>query len=405
MPAKRIIIITNRVPYPLNDGGNMATNAMIYGYKQNGWDVLLLSMNTSRHKISDKVLEEIYQDIHCFKTVDVNNDIKLLPTLANYLFSNQPNHVDRFKSATFEHELKVALVEFRPSVVQIESIYLTQYLETIKENAGVATVLRLHNVEYQIWDRLANSANGLFKTKYLKDLTSRIASYERNAWQEYDLLLPITETDKEMAGHDVEKAHMLTVPYGIYSETIIKSSGEDWVGYHIGAMDWLPNKEGVEWFLTDVFPEIRRNIPAFEFYFAGRNMPASIEGDGQNGVYNCNEVESADEFISDKKILIVPLKSGGGIRVKILEAMAAGKIVVSTDVGMQGIDAIPDTHYLKANTPADFLSAISWLLSNKKEADGISVAAQKLIADKYDQVKIAQNLSKKLETLIVNQES
>ena len=404
MPAKRIMILTNRIPYPLKDGGNMAMHAMIYGYKANGWEVFLLSMNTTRHKIEEGVLSHIYQDIH-FKTVAVDNDVKPIPTLINYLFSKNANHVVRFKDKGFEQALRDEINVFQPNVVQIESIYLSTYLPVIKELPSVKTILRVHNIEYQIWERLASISLGTLKCKYLRSLANRIKSFEKKSWQVYDLLLPITSIDADMINETVETAVIHTVPFGIDTAKVSVSENERWVGYHIGAMDWLPNKDGIEWFLKDAMPEIHQNIPEFEFYFAGRNMPQQIEGDHQPSVHNMGEVPDADAFIKDKKILIVPIFSGGGIRVKILEAMAAGKIVISTDIGMQGIDAIPDEHYLRANTATDFMLAISWCLSNKKLCEDMVKSAQKLISDKYNQVDIAKRLSDKVLEMTLHQQT
>ncbi len=404
MPSKRIMILTNRVPYPLNDGGNMAMHAIVNGYKHNGWDVFLLSMNTTRHKVDAHILSQIFQDVH-FRTVDVDNRVKPFPTLMNYLFSKKANHVVRFQDKSFEEALKTALDEFKPDVVQIESIYLSTYLPVIKELSDAKVILRVHNIEHQIWNRLASSTEQFFKKKYLKSLAQRIEIFEQKAWQGYDMLLPITNVDAGVIKGSVDAAKVYTVPFGIDAAELSQTDKEQWVGYHIGAMDWLPNKEGIEWFLTEAMPEITQNIPEFKFYFAGRNMPESIEGDNYTGVYNEGEVPDAGAFIEDKKILIVPIHSGGGIRVKILEALAAGKLVISTDVGMQGIDAVPDEHYLKANTISDFLLAISWSLNNKKQCEEITNAGRQLILDKYNQTDIATRLSDMISKSLLHQQS
>jgi glycosyltransferase involved in cell wall biosynthesis len=158
-------------------------------------------------------------------------------------------------------------------------------------------------------------------------------------------------------------------------------SNEQWVGYHIGAMDWLPNKEAIDWFISDIWPLVKQSLPDFLFYFAGRNMPQSYSTVNEDGIHCKGEVPNADAFIADKKILIVPLRSGGGVRVKILEAMAAGKIVVSTGTGMQGIDAVAGEHYLLADTPEVFAQQLKWALENKAAAEQIARNAQSLIAE------------------------
>src|SRR5690606_11254742 len=107
---------------------------------------------------------------------------------------------------------------------------------------------------------------------------------------------------------------IITIPFGVDSEKIREKTGkEKWVGYHIGAMDWRPNVEAIKWFLEVVWPDLSKAVPDFKFYFAGRNMPGAFEKYEQDGVVCAGEVPDAKAFISDKKVLIVPIQSGGGI--------------------------------------------------------------------------------------------
>lgn len=394
MQAKRILILTNRVPYPLNDGGNLAMKAMVDGYMQNGWEVFLLSMNTTRHYVHRGVLARIYRDVAAFETVDVDNNVRLLPTLSNFFFSSEPNHAVRFRNAGFRKKLVEVLRAFKPDVVQAESPYLSVYLPDIKRNPNVFTILRMHNIEYQVWDRLAAETMNPLKRIYLRNLAARIKRFEEKAWAEYDLLLPITRYDENVARSTLKNPQIFTVPFGInINNQPVATQPEKWVGYHIGAMDWLPNVEGMRWFITDVWPQLKQSIPAFEFYFAGRKMPEELKKINIQGVHCVGEVPDAGLFIADKKILIVPLRSGGGIRVKILEALAVGKIVISTGVGMQGIDAVNGEHYLEANTADEFITAIKWCLDNREEAENISQRGSLLVKKMYDAGALASKLS------------
>lgn len=397
MPSKRILILTNRVPYPLKDGGNLAMKAMIDGYQKNGWQVFLLSMNTTRHYVQPDVLAGIYRNIATFETVDVNNDLRLWPTLSNFFFSSEPNHAARFRHIGFRRRLAEVLDSFRPDVVQVESPYLSVYLPDIKQNTKAFTVLRMHNVEYQVWDRLAAETSNPFKRFYLHKLAKRIRLYEETIWKEYELLLPITYIDESVIKKTLKNVVTYTVPFGIDLDTARqKTVVENWAGYHIGAMDWLPNKEGIRWFLNEIWPAIRRRAPDFEFYFAGRNMPDEFRNISLPGVHAAGEVPDAAKFIADKKILIVPIQSGGGIRVKILEAMAAGKIVISTAIGMQGIEAVEGKHYLQTNTAGEFSHAVLWCLDKKQDAEKIAQNGRKLAEEQYNNERIARDLSESL---------
>ena len=125
----------------------------------------------------------------------------------------------------------------------------------------------------------------------------------------------------------------------------------------------------------------------------------------KEGVFCMNEVASAEDFIADKKILIVPLGSGSGIRVKILEAMAAGKVVISTVHGIKGIEAKNGEHYLLANKPEDFVKALKWVNEHRREAEAMAENARQLVCTKYDVAKITQAVTNKLETMLVEKNS
>lgn len=398
MSAGRILILTNRVPYPLNDGGNMATDAIIQGYYQQGWEVYLLSMNTTRHKVDAVTLKKLYNNIYKFETVDVNNNVNGFQVLTNLLFSKLPNHAERFDDSSFNQKLKHVLVDFKPNVVHIESIFLTSNLQTIRSYGALST-LRLHNIEWQVWQRLATETKGV-RSWYLKNLANRMRLYEQQVWDSYDLLLPITHHDADIV-KKTSSTPIYTVHFGINPKQY-NIPDEQWVGYHIGAMDWLPNKEAIDWFVKEVWTVVRKSIPDFHFYFAGRNMPQSYDTFNNNGMHCEGEVPDADAFIADKKILIVPLRSGGGVRVKILEAMAAEKLVISTTIGMQGIDATAGTHYLQADTPEAFALQIKWAIDNKTQAQNIAKNARILIAENYNSLKIATGLSDVLLSMIDN---
>lgn len=401
MAQRKILILTNRVPYPLKDGGNLAMHAMVMGYQRAGWQVYLLAMNTSRHYIKHDQLQQLFTDLYAFEWVDVNNELKVKDVVTNFLFSRQPEHARRFYHNGFKQKLKEVLGSFQPDVVQVESVYLSTYLQEVKELSHAVTVLRIHNIEYQIWQGLSKKTSSRIRKFYFKSLTKRIRDFERAAWKAYDLLLPITEKDAYLIERLEEINELVIAPFGIDTAKVKQSAGrEQWVGYHIGAMDWIANRDGIKWFLTEAWPKVRKAVPDFEFYFAGRNMPEDFTQLNIKGVHCMNEVPSAEDFIADKKILIVPLWSGGGIRVKILEAMAAGKIVITTSVGIKGIEATGGEHYLLARKPEDFAKSVKWCFENRDAAERMAAAAQSLITEKYENNKVIAAVTDKLEQLL-----
>src|SRR5690606_37498714 len=131
---------------------------------------------------------------------------------SNFIFSKEPEHAKRFYNVNFEAELIEAIKEFEPDVVQFESIFLSTYLPTLKKYPTIKTVLRMHNIEHQIWYRLSEESKNPLKKAYLKNLAGRIERYEEEWWPQYDLLLPITDSDAQVIQERLSKQPMLTAP-------------------------------------------------------------------------------------------------------------------------------------------------------------------------------------------------
>ena len=197
-----------------------------------------------------------------------------------------------------------------------------------------------------------------------------------------------------------EITNIAVAPYSVELDKIKETTNENWVGYHIGAMDWLPNREGIKWFLHRAWPKIHKAAPWFEFYFAGRKMPEEYKNLNIPGVHCMDEVASADDFIADKKILIVPIWSSGGVRVKILEAMAAKKIVITTSSGIKGIEAKPGALPAGRRKPEDFARAVKWCLDNKEAAEKIAENAYNLVRERYEYGKVINDVIYEVESIL-----
>lgn len=400
MSHPSILIVTNRVPYPLNDGGNLAMYQMAKGYHNVGWKVFLFSMNTSRHFIEPDSLPIFFREI-IFEPFEMDTNVMPLSVLKNFLFSTQPNHAERFFNKKFQEKLVQITQSFQPDIIQFESIFLATYFNAIRHQSKALIIIRLHNIEYQIWEGLANESKNFFKKYYLKILAQRIQQFEKNAWQEADVLLPITQRDANVVQQTIDEENCIVVPFGVTISSQKSDDEEQWNAYHIGAMDWAPNADGIKWFLEKSFPKIHQLLPDFQFHFAGRNMPDLFKAFNSNGVVCAGEVADANAFISNKKILIVPLFSAGGIRVKILEAMAAEKLIIATPTAMKGIDdAVAGKHFLQAETADDFCKQIVWTLQHKEEASKIAMSGKVLIETNYNDEKIAQQFTNSLQTFL-----
>ena len=168
----------------------------------------------------------------------------------------------------------------------------------------------------------------------------------------------------------------------------------------IGALDWRPNKEGLDWFITNVWPSLSKAQPDLKFHIAGRNTPPELMNLNVKNIVIHGEVPNAVDFINAHNVMIVPLFSGSGMRVKILEGMALKKTIVTTALGMEGIDATHGKELLVADQPDAFKDAVILALQDQHLRESIGQSAQEFVSQYYDHTTIASKLIEKYSQLL-----
>ena len=157
-------------------------------------------------------------------------------------------------------------------------------------------------------------------------------------------------------------------------------------------MNWHPNEQGIKWFIEECWDNVRQSTPHVQAYFAGRYMPQWLKNTNVEGIHIVGEVEDSIRFMTSKQIMVVPLLSGSGIRIKIIEAMSIGKTVVATSIAAEGIMYEDKKNILIANTPQEFADAIKFCIENPLECKKIGEEAYKLIAEKYSNDQVVNQL-------------
>ena len=185
---------------------------------------------------------------------------------------------------------------------------------------------------------------------------------------------------------------MVSIPFAVEPMEMPEEDVIPGTLFHIGAMDWMPNRDSVDWLLHSVWPTVHREVPQAHLYIAGRKMPKRLMEARIDGVTVVGEVDDAYRFEANKQINVVPLLSGSGIRVKIIEAMSAGKAVVTTTVGARGIEYTDGENLLIADTPEDFARQIKRLVDDPGYCAQVGRAAARLVAERYDQRILTQQL-------------
>lgn len=389
----KILQVSNRVPYPLNEGGTIGIYNYTRGFTQQGCEVTLMALAAKKHHINlDEARKELeqYCDFHVFP---IDTDVKVWPAFKN-LFSSKSYNVERFYNKAFEKALVAELSNHQYDVIQIEGTFPALYSDVVFKHAGNAkVVLRQHNVEFQIWERLSLNAKNPIKKWYFGLLSSRLKQFESKHLNQYAALVPVTPDDGELFKELGCSIPVFPSPAGI--DTLLwkpSSSEKPDAIYHIGSLEWIPNVEALEWFLEAVWPLILGQHPSAEFYVAGKAMPEAIKNLKIKNVHMVGEVPSAVEFVEDKGITVVPLKSGSGIRLKILEAMSAGKAVISTTIGAQGIDYTNRGDLAIGDSAKEFAEAVVEVLQNEAYRNQLKSHARKRIEDQYSNESVVLRL-------------
>ncbi|MCK4745502.1 MAG: glycosyltransferase [Bacteroidales bacterium] len=391
----RILVLTNKLPYPPFDGGSIATLNMITGLRDAGNQVTCLSLNTSKHPFPVYEIPEPLSGSIRFIGIDCDCSIRPIQMLFNLLFSGKPYIAERFHIREYRMRLMQLLQTEDFDLVQLEGPYMGHYLDTIRKWSKSPVSLRAHNVEHLIWKRKAENETNFLKRWYLGNMAARLERFEKQVARETDCLVAISPIDETYFRNEGYDGATITIPTGISLEQYPATPlPETPTLFFIGALDWLPNQEAISWFLDNVFERLVAAIPHLEFHIAGRNAPEQfIRSLRHQRITYHGEVEDAKAFMSSYRVMVAPLLTGSGIRIKILEGMALGRPVVTTTIGMEGIPAENNRDLLAGDEPDLFKDHVVKLINSNQEAIRMTAAARQLIKENFDTFGLSTRLS------------
>jgi glycosyltransferase involved in cell wall biosynthesis len=390
----KILILTHRVPFPQNGGYAIVVCNTIKGLIALGHEVSLVALNGKKYHGSVQTTEdELLQKIQ-YTSYDININLSVLDAIGN-LFSKKSNDVDRYYNAEFEKLLLRELRQTAYDVVQFEGLFVTPYLAAIRKYSKARLIYRSHNIEHQVWMRLAQQKSDLFKKWYLHLLARRVKDYELQQLNKFDAIAVFTHEDKKTLLSYGTTIPVEIFPVGIslpdykpdYNKTEFPSL------FFLGSLDWMPNREGIEWFIENFYKDLTDGDMRVKFYVAGHNIPDSFDDYEVMGkIFIQGEVDDAFEFVNSKAIMVVPLLSSGGMRVKIVEGMAMEKCIISTSLGAEGINFTNGTNILIANNRQEFYDAIERCITDEDFCRNVGLNARRLIEEQHDVHVVAPKL-------------
>jgi glycosyltransferase involved in cell wall biosynthesis len=391
-----ILQISHKPIYPPIDGGSIAMYNLFRGLTDNGCNVDVLSMNTYKQYCNIKKVPQDFLDLSKYTLIDVDIKIKIIPALLN-IFSASSYNTNRFNSKLFETTLLQILRNKDYEFVVLESLYSTNNLDLIRKNSKAKIILRSHNVEYKIWENLANNENKIIKKWYLNLLAKRLKSYEVETLSKVDLIASISTDDNLIFKNEQIRTPMIHIPFGInFNDEEFKNYSipepNALTIFHLGSMNWIPHQKAIKWFLEKVWIKINRIYPNIKFHLAGTEMPDWLTKSNYKNVVITNGYIDGNSYMSQKAIMVVPSFYGSGIRVKIVEGMAKGKVIITTKNGAMGINCANNVNIFISDNHEEWIDIICKCISNFDLVKNISQNARSLSEIEFDYKSSAKKL-------------
>ncbi len=317
---------------------------------------------------------------------------KPLPRVLDYArtyFDHEPYAVGRFASDAVRNRLSECLAIIKPDVVICDFLDAAVNFPHDRE---FAAILFQHNVESEIWRRHMETARGFIKKKVYQRELARMLRYEKQTLAKFDRVIAVSEHDRSLMSAWIDVSRINVVPTGVdLAQFRGNGSSEPTqpLVMFVGAMDWEPNIDAVGYFCANVWPAILARVPSARFRIVGRNPDQRVRNLASATVEVTGSVPSVVDHLKQAAVIVVPLRIGGGTRLKIYEAMAAGKAVVATSVGAEGLDLHPGRDIWVADDAATTARAVIDLLLNPDLRHKIERAAEAQAA-KFDWSAIAE---------------
>ncbi|MBE7432457.1 MAG: glycosyltransferase [Anaerolineales bacterium] len=387
----RILLISNNLPYPPNSGFPLRVYNLLYRIAGEH-DVWLAAFTTGQEDPADiEHLRDICREV---VTVPISRQAALTNPLqvARYFFKGIPPTLIAYESKQFVDKIldMISRVDF--DVIQIEDSHMSFYLDYLPEAVRAKTFLTFHDVNFikhekmsQVEPRRARKLRTWLHSRMMRD-------WEPFQAQRFTHCITMSQSDKDLLLASNPGLKITVLPNGVDTQRYAPLPFPETTNrlIFVGNMAYRPNIDAVTNFCRKIYPIIKGHYPKIEFWIVGKDPTSEVTRFVGNGVHVTGRVDDLLPYYKDSIICVVPLRAGGGTRLKILEAMALGRPVVTTAIGCEGLDVRNGEHLFIADTPGLFAEHILNLLKNKRQWVEITRRARELVVERYDWDLIAQ---------------
>ena len=393
----KILQLCHKTPLPAIDGGCIAINNITQCLLKSNLQVKVIAVATPKHPFVISSFSKDYLSETQFESVFIDTTPHKIEAMKT-LFSGKSYQINRFYNKNLVAKLISVLKSESFDIIHIESIYLSSYIPLLRKYSKAKILLRLHNIEHQIWKRMSENENNVVKKLIYKINADQLRRIEKKILQNVDGYMAISEPDYKYFYSTAPKVPGTVIPFGLNIDDY-DDEDDDYIAtdtpelFHLGSMNLSPNVEGISWFLDEVWPEIHTAHPKLTFSLAGHDIPESIANRKDPNVIIVGAVPKANDFMIDHDIMVVPLLSGSGVRIKIVEAMALGRVVITTSIGAEGLSVQDGKHLFIADTPEEFVAVVNKCVSMPDLCTIISENARHYVSIHHNNTVISQQIT------------
>ena len=404
----RILWLKTELLHPIDKGGKIRTYYMLKELKRNH-HVTYLTLDDG--SAACDAVERASEYCHELIRVSHRTIPKFSPgfyfELAFNLFSQLPYFMNKYKSAEMRRQIGML------SGKGLFDVLVCDFLQpSVKVPLVLAepTVLFQHNVEAMIWKRHYETQSNLLKKAYLYGQWRKCVNYERKACHQFAHVVAVSREDAYMMESNYGITHISDVPTGVDTEFYYSSGTITRDAHNLvftGSMDWLPNEDAIQWFIREIYPIVKQSVPDVTLTIVGRNPYTSLVELSKldTSIVVTGRVDDVRPYIERASVYIVPIRIGGGTRLKIYEAMAMQKPIVSTTIGAEGLPVRDGEELLFADSPTSFSDSILRLFNNPDIGDQLGTRASRLVREQFSWDSVAADFTRTCEDVLARNES
>jgi glycosyltransferase involved in cell wall biosynthesis len=398
-----ILWLKTELLHPVNRGGRIRTYNMLRELKRTHHITYLTLDDGTGAPDADRLAAEYCDelDVIPFRTTPKDSP-RLLGDLLVNLFSRLPYAVAKYASAEMTQRLRRRIDGSACDIVVCDFLFPSQ---NVPRDLPIPTILFQHNVEAAIWKRHTDVAGSRFRKLYFAEQWRRMERFERHECRRFDHVVAVSEEDASALRTVYGLSDVSWVPTGVDTAYFTPSGTNDVQSHELvftGALDWLPNEDAILYFADAILPTVRSAVPDVTLTIVGRNPTARIrEVAARHSALNLvGQVPDVRPFIDRAAAFVVPMRIGGGTRLKIFEAMAMGKPVVTTAIGAEGLPVADNLHARFGDTPQEFAQAVISVLNEPDVARRLSEEAATFVRANFGWNRVAMEFADICSTVV-----